>query len=304
MENTIKERVKLFCDYKNMSIRQFEIACNLSNGYISYRLKSIGYNKASEICRVFPELNIDWLLYGEGEMLKNADTNNAVNNGTINGNMNTGTNAGATIVHRSSDVIDDVHIKVPFVNKHISTQPNLNIRELVANGDKRLEQFPFHKMYNGIDYIQTVVTMAMAPRYMPGDYLFVSFNDTMNIQSGKLYLVDTKPLGCVLRLVYVENNGFVLKAYNPQFKDIFVAHSDIYSISQVVLSVNVNTSLTIGLDLADVVRKRDEEIKELTEKNAYLIRQQEKLIDEIRLQNQRIEETQSRLNKFIDLHIK
>ena len=312
METTVIKRVVKLIDtliYLGVIENRKELAKKI--GYTESSLSQILNNKVplsdkfiNRLVNYNKNINRDWLLYGDGEMLKTESNNNAVNNGTINGNMNTGTNAGATIVHRS-DVIDCSQFEqIPFVNKHLSEKANVSIRELVSNRDRQLEQFPFHKMCKNVDYIQTVATMAMAPRYMAGDYLFVSFNDTMNVQSGKLYLVDTKHLGCVLRLVYVEQDGYLMKAYNPQFKDIFVAHSDIYSISQVVLSVNVNTSLTIGLDLSDVVRKRDEEIKALTEKNAYLIRQQEKLIDEIRLQSQRIEDTQSRLNKFIDLHIK
>lgn len=299
-------RIRKLMTLFNLNQSEFADKIGINQSNLSNILKGIrpcGDGVANKILLSFPDINDKWLLFGIGEMLK-TESNNAVNNGTINGNMNTGTNAGATIVHRS-DVIDCSQFEqIPFVNKHLSEMPNVSIRDLVSNRDKQLEQFPFYKMCKNVDYIQTVATMAMAPRYMAGDYLFVSFNDTMNVQSGKLYLVDTKHLGCVLRLVYAEQDGYLMKAYNPQFKDIFVSHNDIYSISQVVLSVNVNTSLTIGLDLADVVRKRDEEIKALTEKNAYLIRQQEKLIDEIRLQSQRIEDTQSRLNKFIDLHIK
>lgn len=296
MENVESKRLKEFIDYLkyNKTIYNETDFCEKA-GFVKSFLsdmkngkKKITEQSVMKIVLAFPFVNPLWLLYGEGEMLKSDDTNNAVNNGTINGNMNTGTNAGATIVHRS-DVIDCSQFEqIPFVNKHLSEMPNVSIRELVSNRDRQLEQFPFHKMCKNVDYIQTVATMAMAPRYMAGDYLFVSFNDTMNVQSGKLYLVDTKQFGCVLRLVYVEQDGYLMKAYNPQFKDIFVAHSDIYSISQVVLSVNVNTSLTIGLDLADVVRKRDEEIKALTENSYFIAKSNDKLIEEIREQNKEI----------------
>lgn len=72
METSIKERVREFCSYKNISVREFEKRCKVSNGYFN-NLKNggIAYNKMLIILESFPDLNADWLANGDGEMLKN-----------------------------------------------------------------------------------------------------------------------------------------------------------------------------------------------------------------------------------------
>ena len=52
-----------------MPIKQFEEKCNLSNGYISSMRKGFGTGKLENVLNTFPELNRNWLLYGEGDML-------------------------------------------------------------------------------------------------------------------------------------------------------------------------------------------------------------------------------------------
>lgn len=190
----------------------------------------------------------------------------------------------------------DVTLSVPFVGKDIATAPDINIRQLIERNDSALELFPFSKMTKGVDYIQTVITMAMAPRYLPGDYLFIRFRDGQ-ILSGKIYLVDTKPYGTMLRLVYIEEGGYTLKALNPEFKDVYVKVDDVFSISSVVLSVNTNTSLTSELNLASLVKNRDAQIATLTEAQGTMLAQQQSLIDEVCKQNERIDRYNDRLDE-------
>ena len=66
---TVEDRIRTFCKYKKLSIRQFEIQCNLSNGYVSSMRKGLGTGKLENVLNAFPELNREWLLYGEGKML-------------------------------------------------------------------------------------------------------------------------------------------------------------------------------------------------------------------------------------------
>lgn len=67
---TVKDRLKIFIKYLGIGQAKFEKKCNLSNGYINNSKGNYGASKLDYILRMFPELNRDWLLYGEGEMLK------------------------------------------------------------------------------------------------------------------------------------------------------------------------------------------------------------------------------------------
>lgn len=68
--SSVKERALYFIKYKGLTMKEFESLADLSTGYITSMRKSFGEQKLSNVLKAFPELNRDWLLYGEGEMLK------------------------------------------------------------------------------------------------------------------------------------------------------------------------------------------------------------------------------------------
>ena len=67
---SIKDRTKKFIEYKGLTVSSFEELCDLSNGYISSMRKGYGREKLNNVLNTFPDLNRDWLLYGEGDMIK------------------------------------------------------------------------------------------------------------------------------------------------------------------------------------------------------------------------------------------
>ena len=70
MQQTVKERINDFIKFKKISVRAFEARCNLSNGYLRQLRSSPTADKIETILSAFPELRREWLMTGEGEMLK------------------------------------------------------------------------------------------------------------------------------------------------------------------------------------------------------------------------------------------
>lgn len=68
--STIKERINQLIDYKGMNPYSFEKYCDLANGYIKSVNIDVGSTKLEKILRKIPEISPDWLLLGEGEMLR------------------------------------------------------------------------------------------------------------------------------------------------------------------------------------------------------------------------------------------
>ena len=69
-QNSVKNRLLQFLEYKNLSQKRFEEICGLSNGYVNNIRKSIKLDTFNETIEPnFPELNRNWLLLGDGEML-------------------------------------------------------------------------------------------------------------------------------------------------------------------------------------------------------------------------------------------
>lgn len=67
------ERIALFIHFKKISPHAFEQKIDLSNGYFSKQLKhlaSVGSDILIKVYHAYPELDILWILTGEGQMLK------------------------------------------------------------------------------------------------------------------------------------------------------------------------------------------------------------------------------------------
>jgi hypothetical protein len=70
------ERIQIFMHFKKISPHAFEQKIDLSNGYFSKQLKnlgSVGSDILIKIYLAYPELDILWILTGEGQMLKQAE---------------------------------------------------------------------------------------------------------------------------------------------------------------------------------------------------------------------------------------
>lgn len=70
------DRLIQFIKYAGLSARQFDFSIGASNGY-TLRMKknkaSIGSDVIENIIRNYPQLNLIWLITGEGEMLNDVD---------------------------------------------------------------------------------------------------------------------------------------------------------------------------------------------------------------------------------------
>ena len=67
------DRLMQFIQHAGLRARQFDISIGAANGY-TLRMKknkaSIGSDVIENIVRTYPQLNVAWLITGEGEMLK------------------------------------------------------------------------------------------------------------------------------------------------------------------------------------------------------------------------------------------
>ena len=67
------DRLMQFITYAGLSARKFDLSIGASNGYTLRMQKnnaSIGSDVIENILKAYPQLNVVWLITGEGEMLK------------------------------------------------------------------------------------------------------------------------------------------------------------------------------------------------------------------------------------------
>lgn len=77
MSKTI-HRIMLLIKHLSISARQFDISIGTANGYILRMQKnnaSVGSDVIERIVKLYPQVNLVWLITGKGDMLLTEDTN-------------------------------------------------------------------------------------------------------------------------------------------------------------------------------------------------------------------------------------
>ncbi|WP_407430589.1 helix-turn-helix transcriptional regulator [Arcticibacter sp.] len=70
---TVSDRIKIYINYLGIDTRSFEVKAGLSNGFVNKIGHSLRQKSIAQIKEAYPELNINWILTGAGEMLLNSD---------------------------------------------------------------------------------------------------------------------------------------------------------------------------------------------------------------------------------------
>ena len=70
---TVKERLIQYLQFKGIGRNKFEALAGISSGYISNLKSAPGATHLTKILTAAPDLNQQWLLTGEGNMLKTAE---------------------------------------------------------------------------------------------------------------------------------------------------------------------------------------------------------------------------------------
>lgn len=72
LANRIAEVIK----YSNLSVRAFGIKCGIAQALMdkySKGISNIGVKPLTQILRAFPEISADWMLFGDGEMIRQTE---------------------------------------------------------------------------------------------------------------------------------------------------------------------------------------------------------------------------------------
>lgn len=75
---TTKDRLKEFLSAKNIGRNKFEFQIGVSRGYLSTKSEIISSEVIEKTVDIFPDLNLEWLITGKGEMFKPIDTSSSI----------------------------------------------------------------------------------------------------------------------------------------------------------------------------------------------------------------------------------
>lgn len=128
---SVKERIKEFAKSKKISIREFERLSGLNYGYVNAIRVSIQPDKLEGIASHFDDLNVEWLLTGEGEMLKKKN-NSIVSEPTVSyGEKESEGVTAISIIDRNSRSIEKM--------VEIADRNSRSIQQLVDSNMKLIE---------------------------------------------------------------------------------------------------------------------------------------------------------------------
>ena len=238
----IGERLSLFAKKKGFkSIRQFEIETDLPNGFVG---KSLSISKARQlqIQSAFPDLNMAWLLTGEGEMLRHAPSQNVTGNNNIVGNSNTGNN---TIINNTQPKKDENAPPTKLiVPKYLTSLPNTDVyKVLKADGHTmQLDSMTAIPPYNNFDFYYMVRQDAMKPLFKEGDVLALAHTERgSDIIQGASMIIDTNDFGFLLRRIYDRGDYYECRIINENssFETQNIAKTKVIRLYRIVYSIRL-----------------------------------------------------------------
>ena len=193
---SIINRVKQVATYYNTSVVKWEETLGLSPSHF-YNIKAISRRTARNINKVYPELNIEWLITGKGEML----------NSNVVLNRNTSYTVPLLPIAAQGGTPDSFESQVETYECEMIVSPGRDVTLAVTvNGD------------------------SMSPEYPNGSKVFVQrVNEKSFIEWGATYLLNTVNGAVIKNVIPVKDDDtkIICRSINPNFADFPVNVSDI-----------------------------------------------------------------------------
>ena len=219
MNKSVKDRTIEFVKYKGITMKSFELKCGLSTGYVTSMRKGFGIDKLNNVLTAFPELNRDWLLYGEGEMLKESKF----------------------IPHKVDSGVAD-----KAVESFVPLLPIYAYGGSLNDFATSVNEYDCEKVISpivGVDFSIQVSGDSMAPEYPNGSRIFIKkINERAFIEWGKTYVLDTCNGTVVKRIIPSEREGYIrCVSINPDpvYAPFEVALADVFGMYKVMLCMSI-----------------------------------------------------------------
>lgn len=212
MEQTVRDRLILYLQAKKIGRNKFEKKAGLSLGYITSLKSAPGSDKLVDILTAAEDLNEQWLLTGEGEMLKQQAV------------------PATTAEEKQS---------LPLI------PVNAMAGALTGQADPIMlydcEQYII-PIFHGAEFLIRVQGDSMMPKYMPGDLVACKHvpMDHLWFQWGKDYVIDTIQGALIKRIEQSDKDGCLLiVSENDKYKPFTLPADEINGIAIVVGTIRV-----------------------------------------------------------------
>lgn len=225
--NTFKERLLYFIRYMNLTTKAFEQSIGVSNSYIANLRKRMGDDVLKNTLSKYPQLNREWLLTGDGQML----------NFEVHSGLPETTQSTPNIPQPSEEVCEVEEI--PIIPKVACIEPNVDTLSYVKHNE--VTTSPIVHQFPTSDVWYPVFTDTMSPDYLPGDKvaLFAYPKGEEEVLNNRAYVIDTKRNGTILCKLTKTDEGYIARYKNPEYPNDFIKYSDVIRIYKVVGLIRV-----------------------------------------------------------------
>ena len=245
--NTLK-RIKQYIDYKGITNQNFEKQVGFSNGAFASQLKNnrtIGVDKLENILIAFPELNPEWLLTGNGEMIKTKSKKNVIEknyNKNYNENYNE-PNVKKTYAIELAEKPTNTGIEANNLDN--AGIPLIPIDAMAGFGTGAVQVMHYDTSKYivpefselNVDFMIRVKGSSMVPKYNSGDLVACKKLVITDIffQWNKVYVLDTEQGALIKRVKKGSRDNYILLISDNQKYDPFELHlSKIFAVALVV----------------------------------------------------------------------
>ena len=208
---TFKERLMAFVKAEyHEGQKAFEERCGLSNGQINKMTNGTNTTTLSKIAEVCPQLNLRWLLMGEGNMRK--------------GNDDSAVGASQTD-------------QLPLIPFEAVAGPGTPVYE-----DERIENFYQVSEFKDCDFLIRVKGDSMSPHFTGGDLLACKkVVNAFFFQWGRCYVILTQSQGAMVKRIQPSEKEGCIRCVsdNVNYAPFDVPMDDIISVALVNGSISL-----------------------------------------------------------------
>lgn len=217
-KSLIKQNILQFIDTKGISKYKFYQKTGITRGVLDQN-NGMSEENTTRFLACFPEVNPEWLITGQGEMLKKDQ---------------------AVIIKES---------KPNYDNKSI---PLLPLEAFAGLGESSVagvdfdtieERYDVPLFYNiRVDFMINVRGSSMYPKYSSGDVVACRMVDNLLfVQWNKIYVLDTISQGIIMKRLKKSKikGNIICKSDNHEYEEFEVPMSDIRNIALVVGSIRL-----------------------------------------------------------------
>lgn len=223
------ERVREYLDYKGITKYKFCNDLGFSNKFLD-NSSNMGTDKACKILHYYPDLNSEWLLTGNGPMIKEENTS-------------------VVIMNNDRKTVDSLHVnqEIPLYD----LEAVAGLRELFSSGEPQriLDTIKIPNLPK-CDGAISVTGDSMYPLLKSGDIILYKETEFENIFFGEMYLLSVKLNDWeeYITVKYVQKSDqgqeyvkLVSQNSHHQPKDIHV--SKISALALIKASIRINTMM-------------------------------------------------------------